>query len=87
MHVFIYGRHSASDNEADKMADPMCGAVYLPGDILGNLKTSESTGKSLIGPGLQRKGDQIVVAKPGILKHREPNFYWIDTHQKRVSDN
>ena len=65
----------------------MCsgGGVLLPGDVLTDLKESESTGKTTLGPGLRRELDTTVVTKPGILRFKEPNFYWIDAHQKRVS--
>lgn len=69
---------------------PEIGSVVLPGDILRDLKTSESSGKTVLGPGLRidsqntdDEGDQIIVCKPGILRHREPNVYWVDSHQKR----
>ena len=60
------------------------GEVVMPGDVLENLKESETTGKISVGPGLQNELEKIVVTKPGILKFKEPNIYWIDCHQKRV---
>ncbi len=64
----------------------MCevGGIYLPGDTLEGLKESEKSGRSVLGPGLKKDGDLITVIKPGILKFKEPNIYWIDCHQKRV---
>ena len=70
---------------------PEIGSVVLPGDIITDLKVSESSRKTVLGPGLRidseytdDEGDRIVVFKPGILRHREPNVYWVDSHQKRV---
>lgn len=57
--------------------------VFMPGDIVENLKVSEKTSKAVLGPGLRQEAETIFVLKPGILRHREPNIYWIDSHQKR----
>ena len=59
-------------------------SVYLPGDVLHDLKQSESSGKTMLGPGLKKESDEVKVIKPGILRFKEPNVYWIDCHQKRV---
>lgn len=56
----------------------------MPGDIVGNVKVSEKTSKAILGPGLKEDGDDVAVTKPGILRHKEPNIYWIDSHHKRV---
>ena len=56
----------------------------MPGDIVDNLKVSEKTSKAVLGPGLRQEIETIIVSKPGILRHKEPNIYWIDSHQKRV---
>ena len=62
------------------------GQVFLPGDVLNNLKESEKTSKVVLGPGLRQESEEIVVSKPGILRFKEPNIYWIDCHQKRVNN-
>ncbi|KAL3831183.1 hypothetical protein ACJMK2_044781 [Sinanodonta woodiana] len=59
------------------------GTVFLPGDTIHNLNKSEKTGKIIIGPGLRQESETIIVSKPGILRHKEPNMYWIDSYQKR----
>ena len=59
-------------------------AVYLPGDILQGLKQFENSGKTVLGPGLKKESEEVKVVKPGILRFKEPNIYWIDCHQKRV---
>lgn len=61
------------------------GELYLPGELIDNLQKSESTGKTVVGPGLKRTSDSIIATKTGILKFREPNIYWLDSHQKRVT--
>ena len=61
------------------------GEVFVPGDILENLKASEKTAKVVLGPGLRHESEEVVVSKPGILRHKEPNIYWVDSFQKRVS--
>ena len=60
-------------------------SVVMPGDIVYNMKTSEKTDKSVIGPGLRQTDAKTVVIKPGILRFREPNVYWVDIISKRVS--
>lgn len=60
------------------------GHVFIPGDVLKNLKESEKNSKVFLGPGLRQESEEIVVSKPGILRFKEPNIYWVDCHQKRV---
>ena len=76
------------EKEWNNMAE--IGSTVLPGDIVQELKQSEVSGKTILGPGLRKDSnthtgeDSIVVCKPGILRHKHPNVYWIDSHQKRV---
>ena len=60
--------------------------IVLPGDKLKDhvYEIESVNGKQLLGPGLHCKDDVIVVTKPGLLRFRKPNCYWIDCHQKRV---
>ena len=64
----------------------MCaaGCVYLPGDVVNDLKQSENSGKTILGPGLKKESEQVRVIRPGVLRFKDPNVYWIDCHQKRV---
>ncbi|KAG7324427.1 hypothetical protein KOW79_012443 [Hemibagrus wyckioides] len=65
------------------------GEVVLPGDVFqfdvssveedSNIKSE----KIVCGPGLRRNGDEILVYKSGILRHKQPSMYWIDSQQKR----
>ncbi|CAH1772438.1 unnamed protein product [Owenia fusiformis] len=59
------------------------GKIFMPGDVLSNLQASQKSGKVVLGPGLKCDNDSVFVNKPGVLKHKEPNFYWIDSHQKK----
>ncbi|XP_006011633.1 exosome complex component RRP40 [Latimeria chalumnae] len=62
------------------------GGVVLPGDLLClRPPDAESGGEKLMicGPGLRREGDEVLVCKCGILRHKEPNVYWVDSQQKR----
>ena len=62
----------------------MCeaGDVVFPGD---EITESSHDGKIILGPGLSRDCESIIINKTGILRHRQPNIYWVDSHQKRVS--
>lgn len=65
------------------------GEVLLPGDVFSfklpedgdaNIKPE----KIICGPGLRRNGEEVQVCKSGILRHKQPNLYWIDSQQRRV---
>ncbi|XP_040273211.1 exosome complex component RRP40 [Bufo bufo] len=72
------------------------GEVVLPGDVLFlpapvtdaplSLSAASSATKRMrvvCGPGLTRHGEDLQVTKCGLLRHREPAVYWVDSHQKR----
>ncbi|KAF4081130.1 hypothetical protein AMELA_G00157930 [Ameiurus melas] len=65
------------------------GEVVLPGDVFRfhvssvEQDSSVKVEKIVCGPGLRRNGDEIQVYKSGILRHKQPNLYWIDSQQKR----
>ncbi|KAK1175669.1 exosome complex component RRP40 [Acipenser oxyrinchus oxyrinchus] len=61
------------------------GEAVLPGDLLAfEIQNSENKREKLIcGPGLRRDGEDVFVCKSGILRHKEPNLYWIDLQQRR----
>lgn len=61
------------------------GKVVLPGENLTNLLGSDSSLKVVLGPGIRQETDLVIVSKPGVLKFKEPNIYWVDSFQKRVS--
>jgi len=63
--------------------------VVMPGDILGKVQdlqtSSDKKVKLRLGPGLRQDKDDVIAFKSGVLRHRSPAVYWIDTNQKRVS--
>lgn len=57
--------------------------LITPGDLI-EIKNKENH-EIIIGPGLRKDThDSIVVMKCGVLKQKENNFFWVDSHQKRV---
>lgn len=72
------------------------GSVLLPGDEFCLDTTGADTislagpskaNKVVCGPGLRRSGDRLLVYKSGILRHKEPNMFWMDAQHKRVTSN
>ncbi|XP_057705585.1 exosome complex component RRP40 [Corythoichthys intestinalis] len=69
------------------------GSVLLPGDEFAldpvatgdtiSLTAPSKPNKVVCGPGLRRSGDCLVVYKSGLLRHKEPNMFWIEAQQKR----
>ncbi|XP_030002094.1 exosome complex component RRP40 [Sphaeramia orbicularis] len=66
------------------------GEVLLPGDEFCfdtddtiSLTESVKAEKVVCGPGLRRSGDRLVVCKSGVLRHKQPNVFWMDAQQKR----
>lgn len=56
--------------------------VILPGDEI-EIKRKDNK-EIVIGPGLRKDNQNTIVAmKCGQMKRKE-NFYWLDSHQKRV---
>ncbi|XP_023329231.1 exosome complex component RRP40 [Eurytemora carolleeae] len=60
--------------------------VVLPGDDIRDI-TEKDTNQVILGPGLRREGEKVLVIKPGLLKRKDPGVYWIDSHQKRYVAN
>ncbi|KAM9375498.1 exosome complex component RRP40 [Pholidichthys leucotaenia] len=66
------------------------GTVLLPGDEFSfgseeTISLTEQTRpeKVVCGPGLRRSGDRLLVCKSGVLRHKEPNVFWMDSQQRR----
>ncbi|XP_063770322.1 exosome complex component RRP40-like isoform X1 [Pseudophryne corroboree] len=71
------------------------GQIVLPGDVLLlpaqptdaplSLTAPAPSGRLRVvsGPGLMRRGEDLQVTKCGLLRHREPSVYWVDSQQKR----
>lgn len=54
--------------------------IVMPGDVLEKYISKETT---MLGPGLMRDEGKVVATKSGILKMRNNNLFWVDSHQKR----
>ncbi|NP_001089320.1 exosome component 3 L homeolog [Xenopus laevis] len=75
--------------------EDVVGQIVLPGDVLVlpaqprdaplSLSGPSSTNRSRVvcGPGLMRQEDDLLVNKCGLLRHRDPAVYWVDSQQKR----
>ncbi|KAM7389280.1 hypothetical protein PAMP_023266 [Pampus punctatissimus] len=66
------------------------GEVLLPGDDFSfqtddtiSLTDNVKPEKVVCGPGLRRSGDRLMVCKSGVLRHKQPNMFWIDSQQRR----
>jgi hypothetical protein len=59
--------------------------LVLPGDEIEIKKKGDV--EVIIGPGLKKDTQNTIIAiKPGVLRQKENNFFWIDSYQKRVSN-
>ena len=57
--------------------------MVYPGDEVEVKKRDQK--EIVIGPGLRKDAENCMLAtKCGVLKQRENNFFWIDSHMKRV---
>ncbi|XP_056328247.1 exosome complex component RRP40 [Danio aesculapii] len=65
------------------------GDVVLPGDLLFSFSPPEAgdanpkADRMICGPGLRRSGAEIRVCRAGVLKHKQPNMYWVNCQQRR----
>ncbi|KAL4641567.1 exosome complex component RRP40 [Arapaima gigas] len=61
------------------------GDVVLPGDVFSfaSLAQDSRMEKIICGPGLRRNGDEVLVCKSGVLRHKPANLFWVDSQQKR----
>ncbi|KAK2848704.1 hypothetical protein Q5P01_008538 [Channa striata] len=66
------------------------GDVLLPGDEFCfdtddkiSLTEPVKPEKVVCGPGLRRSGGRLLVCKSGVLRHKQPNMFWIDSQQRR----
>lgn len=55
--------------------------LILPGDKVDITLSNDL--KCILGPGLHKQGDDVISTKAGVLRHRSPNTYWVEAHQKR----
>ncbi|XP_053610218.1 exosome complex component RRP40 [Plodia interpunctella] len=59
------------------------GDVVLPGDFCEEIEVAGEKAKVILGPGLRKEIDKIYITKPGVLRKRAPNTFWVDSYQKR----
>ncbi|XP_074642391.1 exosome complex component RRP40-like [Tubulanus polymorphus] len=57
--------------------------VVIPGDTLHSFKCAGKNDQVVVGPGLRKESGNVIASKPGILRFKEPNIYWIDSHIRR----
>lgn len=81
--MWFAGFSSTSNMETKQLAR----RVVMPGEKINALKNCADSSKIILGPGLRLEDEDICVAKSGILRFREPNVYWVDSHQTRVSQS
>ncbi|GFG37079.1 hypothetical protein Cfor_05753 [Coptotermes formosanus] len=56
--------------------------VVVPGDVI-QVPNENDKAKFILGPGLRRHADQILVTTSGVLRKKASNVYWVDCHRKR----
>lgn len=68
------------------------GEVLVPGDKFSfeaedsiSLTESVKPERVVCGPGLRQSGDRLVVSKSGVLRHKPPHTFWVESQQRRVS--
>ncbi|XP_010752969.2 exosome complex component RRP40 [Larimichthys crocea] len=66
------------------------GDVLLPGDEFSpeaddsiSLTEHVKPEKVVCGPGLRRSGARLLVCKSGVLRHKQPNMFWMESQQRR----
>ncbi|XP_038142568.1 exosome complex component RRP40 [Cyprinodon tularosa] len=66
------------------------GDVLLPGDQFCcgpqetlSLTESGKPERLVAGPGIRQSGDRLLVSRSGVLRHKEPNKFWIESQQRR----
>lgn len=60
--------------------DSNIGKFVFPGDKITDIKSLD--GKTILGPGLHRNKEEtnvLNVTKPGTLRFKQPNVYWVDS--------
>lgn len=70
----------------DKVGDVLLPGDEFPFDTDDTICLTEPVKpeKVVCGPGLRRSGARLVVCKSGVLRHKHPNTFWIDSQQRRV---
>ncbi len=55
--------------------------LVLPGE---QVHIPETDKEIILGPGLRKENDKVIVSKCGILRNKDGHLYWVDGYQKRV---
>ncbi|XP_054721934.1 exosome complex component RRP40-like [Uloborus diversus] len=63
--------------------DAKVGSIVMPGDVLIDLKNSDTNDKIIFGPGLRRDGEMIIAMKCGVIKRSSAKIFYVDNHQMR----
>lgn len=58
--------------------------VVIPGDVVEGIAGIDDKSKVVLGPGLRRCAEQVIVCKSGVLKKNNRTYY-VDSHQKRYT--
>ncbi|XP_015510337.1 exosome complex component RRP40 isoform X1 [Neodiprion lecontei] len=61
--------------------------VVVPGDVAVEIMKSSEKERVILGPGLRRDCDRVLVTKAGVLKRRKPAIFYVDSYQKRYVPN
>ncbi|XP_043473089.1 exosome complex component RRP40 [Leptopilina heterotoma] len=61
--------------------------IVMPGDIVKEIFPSKGKIKVMLGPGLKRDGENVIVCKAGVLKRRDPFIYYVNSYEKRYVPN
>jgi len=56
--------------------------VVVPGDIVEGILEIDDKSRIVLGPGLRRYAEQVIVCRSGVLK-KSNRTYYVDSHQKR----
>ncbi|XP_046681131.1 exosome complex component RRP40 [Homalodisca vitripennis] len=56
--------------------------VVLPGDVVTGIAGHDDKSRIVLGPGLRRCAEQVIVCASGVLKKNNRTYY-VDLHQKR----
>lgn len=60
--------------------------LVMPGDVIVEAQElAKQNSKVVLGPGVQRSGNQVFACKPGVLRRKEPHTFWVDSFQKRYT--
>lgn len=68
-----------------KPQEPSTLEVVLPGQVLKEADLATKKKKLILGPGLKRVANDVVVCRCGLLRKKNQNMFWVDSLQKRYN--